>query len=148
MHICERALFPLLIYHTDCFSPSKDIKKPHYQLSQISSSEYDVICVYRSTSDTHHNQIEFLTDLNLILNNRKKTIITGDFNTNPTTSVIGRELLNWDFTQMISLPTHCQGNLLDHCYISDKVSVPSVKISQTPVYYTDHDKLEIVINKL
>ena len=138
----------LAIYHTDCFSPSKDIKKPHYQLSLISSSEFDVICVYRSTSDTQNNQIEFLTDLNSILNNRKRTIITGDFNTNPTTSVIGREMLNWDFTQMISYPTHCQGNLLDHCYISDKISVPSVKINQTPVYYTDHDKIEIVINKL
>ena len=84
--------------------------------------------------------------MNTILNNRKKTIITGDFNTNHTTSVIGRELSNWNFTQIISYPTHCQGNILDHCYISDQIRPGSVKINQTPVYYTDHDKIEIVVN--
>ena len=71
-------------------------------------------------------------------------MITGDFNTS-VSSVISSELSNWNFKQIISYPTHIEGNLIDHCYISDKINISSLKIQQKPVYYTDHDKMHIVI---
>ena len=83
--------------------------------------------------------------LNNLLNIMRKTVISGDFNTNPTSSVIGREMSNWNYKQMISYPTHLEGNILDHCYISDNIRPESVKIKQSPVYYTDHDRINIII---
>ena len=87
--------------------------------------------------------LDFLKDLVKFLNNKKKTIITGDFNTNSETSVISQELKSWNYKQLITSPTHRDGNIIDHCYISDNIRVDSINIKQTPVYYTDHDKIQI-----
>ena len=106
---------------------------------------FDVISIYRSTNSSQQTQIHFLTALEKLINNKKKTIVTGDFNTAPVTSVIGREMTSWGFKQLISYPTHLEGNCLDHCYMSDNISTGTVKIKQTPVYYTDHDKIEIIV---
>ena len=86
-----------------------------------------------------------IKDLNNLLNIKRKTVVSGDFNINPTSSVIGREMNNWNYKQMISYPTHLAGNTLDHCYISDNIQPDSVKIKQTPVYYSDHDRINIYI---
>ena len=135
----------LAVYFKEGFSHVRDIKEDQYQLTKFSSTEYDVISIYRSTSSNQQTQIQFLTALEKLINNKKKTIVTGDFNTAPVTSVIGREMTSWGFKQLISYPTHLEGNCLDHCYMSDNISTGTVKIKQTPVYYTDHDKIQIVV---
>ena len=136
----------LAVYFKSSYSHVEDIKTKHHQLSKFRSSDYDVICVYRSKNESKQGQIQFLRDLQKLLNNRRKEIITGDFNTDPDTSVIGREMRNWNYKQVISYPTHIDGNRIDHCYISDNIRNEAVKIRQTPVYYSDHDKIEISVN--
>ena len=134
----------LAVYYKDCFHHVKDVNSHQHQVSKFSSESYDVICVYRSKNESKEVQIQFLSDLEKLLDSRKKTVITGDFNTS-VSSVISSELSNWNFKQIISYPTHIEGNLIDHCYISDKINISSLKIQQKPVYYTDHDKMHIVI---
>ena len=136
----------LAVYYKSSYSHVEDIKTKHHQLSKFRSSDYDVICVYRSKNESKQGQIQFLRDLQKLLNNRRKEIITGDFNTDPDTSLIGREMRNWNYKQVISYPTHIDGNRIDHCYISDNIRSEAVKIRQTPVYYSDHDKIEISVN--
>ena len=58
-----------------------------------------------------------------------------------------RELENWNFNQLVREPTHIQGGLIDHCYMSDNISSSSVSLSQKSVYYTDHDINELIIKK-
>ena len=132
----------LAVYYRSGYSHVGDVCKKSYQLSKFRSSDYDVISVYRSKNESRQGQIEFLIDLQKLLNSRNKIIITGDFNTDPDGSVIGKELRNWNFKQVINYPTHIEGNRIDHCYISDNIKV---KIRQTPVYYSDHDKIEICV---
>ena len=135
----------LAVYYKESFSHVRDIKEDQYQLTKFSSTEYDVISIYRSTNSSQQSQIQFLRDIEKLINSKKKTAITGDFNTDPVTSVIGKEMTSWGFRQVITYPTHLEGNCLDHCYISDNISTDSVKIKQTPVYYTDHDKIKIEV---
>ena len=133
----------LAVYYKSNFYHVADIKHKHYQLTKFSSTDFNVICVYRSREERKDKQIDFLKDLVKFLNNKKKTIITGDFNTNSETSVISQELKSWNYKQLITSPTHRDGNIIDHCYISDNIRVDSINIKQTPVYYTDHDKIQI-----
>ena len=135
----------LAVYYKEGFSHVRDIKEDQYQMTKFSSTEYDVISTYRSTNSSQESHIQFLTNLEKLINNKKKTIVTGDFNTVPETSVIGREMTSWGFKQVITYPTHLEGNCIDHCYVSDNISTETVKIKKTPVYYTDHDKIQIYV---
>ena len=75
----------------------------------------------------------------------------GDFNFNAVCqeqNFILRELENWGFKQLIQHPTHVQGGVIDHCYISDNLPLSSISLSQKSVYYTDHDIIEIKINQI
>ena len=137
----------LAVYFRDSFHHVKNITKKMHQLTKVTSSELDVICVYISPqSKSQYCQLTFLRDLQSILDSRKKTVIVGDFNIESVDSVIGKEMRNWNFNQLITYPTHIDGNILDHCYTSDQISVKSVKIQQEPVYYSDHDKIEISLH--
>ena len=134
----------LAVYFKGGFSHVKDIRKKDYQLTKFSSNDLDIISVYRTRNESKQSQINFLKDIESLVSNKRKTLVTGDYNTDPA-SIIGREMSHWNFKQIISHPTHIAGNLIDHCYISDQIKTESVDIKQTPVYYTDHDKIEIVV---
>ena len=45
----------------------------------------------------------------------------------------------WDFKQLVEYPSHIEGNIIDHIYISDKVDPKLVVVDQHPVFYSDHD---------
>ena len=77
-----------------------------------------------------------------------KTLILGDFNCNavcPNQNFILRMLENWNFKQLIQNPTHIQGGVIDHCYITNTFPIDTVSVSQKPVYYTDHDIIKVTM---
>ena len=82
------------------------------------SSEISKVSIYWIIS-----KVTF-TEKYLVLNQQqqKKTIIsyTGDYNTDPA-SIIGSEMFQCSFKQIILHPTHIGGNVIDHCYISDNI---------------------------
>ena len=90
--------------------------------------------------------IHFLKVLIENINPDKPTIICGDFNIdynknkNLTSQV---EILG--FNQLINVPTHIQGNIIDHFYIRypNTISTPSLH----PVYYSDHDAICVYLKK-
>ena len=123
-------------------------KKENYQISKLQSEQYDIICVYRSSDAVKYKQIEFLSDLRGFVCEPKQTLIFGDFNFNavcPNQNYILRELESWNFKQLIQNPTHVQGGVIDHCYITNTIPAASVMMSQKPVYYTDHDIIKVTI---
>ena len=91
-----------------------------------------------------------MADLRELIVTNKKTLILGDFNfnaLNPEQSFILSELENWNFRQIIQKPTHIQGGLIDHCYISN-LPICCISLSQRSVYYTDHDIIEVKISDM
>ena len=72
----------------------------------------------------------------------------GDFNFDALSSeknIILRELENWGFRQLVQEPTHIEGGIIDHCYISETIKSESVILSQKSVYYTDHDIIPVKV---
>ena len=81
-----------------------------------------------------------------MVNVQKTTFILGDFNCDLKrygSSVLSREIIDFGFSQLVKEPTHNQGGIIDHCYISKNVIPSSVLLRQSSVYYTDHDILEV-----
>ena len=111
----------------------------------------DIIAVYRSSDSSRSNRIDFLSDMRTLISTKNKTLILGDFNINalcPDQNCILRELENWNFKQLVQNPTHIQGGVIDHCYLSNNLPLGSISISQKSVYYTDHDIIEVTINDM
>ena len=141
----------IALYHKEDFKHISDIKKENYQLSKLQSEKYDIICVYRSSDSVKSNKIKFLADLRDFIYTTNKTIILGDFNFNalcPNENLILRELENWNFKLLIQIPTHVQGGVIDHCYISNNFPFNLISLSQKSVYYTDHDIIKVNIREI
>ena len=132
------------VYYGDKFRHEADINELGYQMSMFCSTEFDVICVYRSTDNTSFGQLKFLEDLNDLINPSRRTIVIGDFNAVYPDNVISRELESWDFENIVTKPTHVEGNMIDHCYISN-IPKEEIRITQAPVYYSNHDMLKVVM---
>ena len=113
-----------------------DVKKDEYQISKFQFTETDVITVYRSTDNSQSGIVTFLKDLNEMINPKKKTVILGDFNTSFPDNLLSKELLAWDFKQLVEYPSHIEENVFNHVYVSDKVDRQLVVLDQHPVYYS------------
>ena len=133
----------LAVFFKDNFKHEIDVKKDKYQMSKFQSTELDVITVYRSTDNSQSGIVTFLKDLNEMINPKKKTAILGDFNISFPENLLSKELLAWDFKQLVEYPSHIEGNVIDHVYISDKVDRQLVVLDQHPVYYSDHDLFKL-----
>ena len=84
------------------------------------------------------------------MNNFKKTVIVGDFNCSALKNkkdTIVKDIEDSGFTQVVQLPTQVQGGLIDHIYVSHLIEPNHFQVRQKPVYYTDHDILEIMIEQ-
>lgn len=139
------------LYYKDHFQNVSDVCKENYQISKLQSEKYDIICVYRSSDSVKTNQIDFLNDLRSLICQGRKTFISGDFNFNalcPKQNYILKVLKTWNFVQMVKEPTHIQGGLIDHCYMSNNIPQSIVSFTQKSVYYTDHDVNEIIIREI
>ena len=139
----------IAVYYKDCFEKENDISKEHYQITKMKSTRFDIICVYRSTVQLKEVQSEFCDDLRKLLEKNRTTFILGDFNSNVyKQSSISKEVEQLGFQQAIKLPTHIQGGLIDHCYVSTDVNSENFTINQKSVYFTDHDIIELRVKKL
>ena len=49
------------------------------------------------------------------------------------------------FKQIINVPTHDQGHTIDHIYINKKLIEEDATFSTNPVYYSDHDIIQLKI---
>ena len=140
----------IALYFKNNFDHDEHISKQNYQISKVKSPEYDIICVYRSSDSVKSSQINFLIDLRGMISEQKKTLILGDFNCNAFCSkqnFILEELETWNFTQILREPTHIQGGLIDHCYVSKNIPMITVSCNQKSVYYTDHDIIDLRIKE-
>ena len=140
----------LALFFRSRFTPVLDVKEDRYQMSKLESNEYDVICVYRSSDSNPENQQTFASVLMSMVNVQKITFILGDFNLNSSgneSSVLSKVMLDFGFSQLVKEPTHNQGGIIDHCYLSNNILPNDVKLTQKPVYYTDHDILEVQYRK-
>ena len=77
-----------------------------------------------------------------IVNDKKKTVIAGDFNIcskEESSDIVIDYLLKSGFKSMMKEPTQIIGRFIDHCYISKNAEI--AEIERYSPYYSDHDAL-------
>ena len=131
----------------DIFNHKIDIKKNYMQLSKFTSSNLDVIVLYRSQQGGYDELNQCLKEMESI---DKPQLVIGDFNfcylnkcINSTKQFFEEE----NFSQLIKEPTHIEGNLLDQAHLRDTDRHLKVTIETHSKYYTDHKGLAIILKK-
>ena len=133
-------------YFDDTFDVTDSVTSPSCQITKISSSQFDVINVYRSNNCD-------LKEFELMLfkmmdreDHSKKVLICGDLNihyTEETSNCFVRKIVDeYKFEQLVMDPTHDEGNTIDHVYVSPALQ-GRVVIEKTCLYFSDHDLLTI-----
>ena len=124
----------------------QDVKYLHIcsypcQMSKLSISNYDIFVIYRPQNCPQTELLALIQEHRSI---NTTTVICGDFNLNllgKDTNCIYDFLLSNGFTQVITMPTHILGGLLDHIYVNTKVMDTMIH----PVYYSDHDATCVIL---
>ena len=103
----------------DIFRHEIDIKRENMQISKYSSDNLDIIVIYRSQQGSYDDLNQIIEE---IKTEEKPHLVLGDLNfcyldnpNNPTR----KYLENQRFAQIITNPTHIEGNLLDQAYLKD-----------------------------
>ena len=138
----------ICIFFNNTFALDTVISEKSYQISKLVSKDYDFISVYRSSDSNRCNQKTFCSNLSELINQRKNTIISGDFNINgliKDENSIPVTLVKSGLKQIIQKPTHIRGGLIDQCYVSEGVSNDCLIVRQKAVYYTDHDLVKLMV---
>ena len=78
-----------------------------------------------------------------MFNPRKKTLICGDFNLNPSENELSKKLVATGFHQIVSEATHVKGGILDHVYSKPFQQVTKLFIH--PLYFSDHDAICVTL---
>lgn len=111
---------------------TENISHQSFQLLKVSFEHFDLICAYRSSNNRPE---QFAETLRQLITKSKTTMICGDFNLDESNRYLTDLMNDIKFKQLVSGPTHIEGNLLDHVYtnIGDAVD------HKHPAYYSDHD---------
>ena len=131
----------------DMFTHVKDIKRTYMQLSQFSSSNLDIIVLYRSQQGSMEDIIQFLKQM---IKEDKSQLVIGDFNfcyLDRTYNQIRHFFLEENFCQLYKEPTHIEGRQLDQAYLRDMDNSLEITTDTHSKYYTDHKGLAMIINK-
>ena len=115
------------------------IEEPDMQLEKLSLGKVDIVQVYRSSNGSKQKLVE---KLSIILNERKLTIIAGDFNICAITEsrdIVIEFLFRRGFKSLMMEPTQIMGRCIDHCYISKNANI--AEIERYSPYYSDHDAI-------
>ena len=137
-------------FKSTIFRNEEDISTESMQLTKFSSTEIDVVNVYRSNTG---NSVELLNNiLTMVENPVKASLITGDFNIcmlNHSKNRMSKGLEMLGFSQLIQQATHIKGGHIDHAYWRDREQAwtwPVVELYSP--YYSDHDALLITLTSV
>ena len=136
-------------YFGDKFDVTDSVSTPRCQITKISSSNIDIINVYRS-KDCNLKEFETMIFKMIEQNdNFKDVLICGDVNihyTEATSNGFVRKMIDeYKFEQLVKDSTHEDGNTIDHVYVSPGLQ-GRVTIEKACLYYSDHDLLTIKVS--
>ena len=125
------------------FSHEDDFCSDRINVSKLTSSNLDVLCVYRSSNGNQEVLVEYI---NSVINLDKNTVIGGDLNLDyqkDQDNTVTRHLLSLGFKQVVAKATHIQGGLIDHIYVRLLSPGSFYSVELFAKTYTDHDSVHI-----
>ena len=134
-------------YKREKFKHQVTVNHDGFSLVKISSTDLDIIGVYRSQNG---NMIDMIRELQILQNDEKTTLIGGDFNLcglKQPNNYINKSLTEIGFQQIVYEATHIDGGAIDHIYLSQGCKGFEWSLELCPKYYSDHDGLYLSIWK-
>ena len=114
------------------------------QLIKVSNEDIEIVNVYRSQEC---NTRVFQDKLQYVVDPSRPTIVCGDTNIDISRDR-GRGFVefmeNLGLTQMVTQSSHARGGLLDHVWVTADLR-DRVLVTQSAVYFSDHDILTIKV---
>jgi exonuclease III len=124
-----------IYYKKDIFKLKIDIKKEHMQLSKFTSSNPDIIVLYRSQQGHHEEMNDHLKQME---RRDKPQLVIGDLNFCYKTSNSTKLFLEkQNISQLIMQPPHIEGHLQDQAYFRNMVGLLEITTEIQCKYYTD-----------
>ena len=125
------------------FNHEDDFCSDRINVSQLTSSNLDVLCVYRSNNGNQEVLVDYL---NSVINLDRNTVIGGDFNLDyqkDQDNTVTRHLLSLGFKQVVAKATHIQGGMIDHIYVRLLSPGSFYSVELFAKTFTDHDSVHI-----
>ena len=120
-----------------------NIQTVKLEACKVTKKRLDIIAMYRSQEESVESATSRLKDL---INPKRDTLIVGDFNFCATTNnVMSRYLEQENFQQLVTLPTHIMGNILDQAHHRGSVQKTKVKVSTLSHYFSDHNSINCIV---
>ena len=129
------------------FYHEADVNQENMQLSKFTSKDIDIISIYRPKQGTLRQLNE---EISRMARGTKSIIVVGDFNycfLENTTNATRNYMKENQFNQLISKPTHIEGNVLDQCFLKDSGKSLIAEVEQHSKYYTDHKGLALILKR-
>ena len=140
-HVCIGRGKGISTFYKQNFEWKADIKCDQFQMTLIESKELDIINIYRSDDAVSD---DFIKKIGELLNPKKPTIITGDFNlcyTSQRNHSIFKALDKHQFKQLVTKSTQIEGRIIDLVFTNARER--ELNVSQIAQYFTDHDLIEV-----
>ncbi len=120
---------------------ASSIAEKEFQVMSVRTSGFKFCLVYLSPEASI---VPCLSAIKNIQELDEKTIVLGDFNKSVCNVHLKEFALQNNLKQLVSLPTHDKGNIIDHLYVSFDVA-NNVSHSHHYLYFSDHDCLAMSI---
>ena len=135
-------------YFNNKFTHSKDINSEGFSISKITSSQIDVIGVYKSIEGDWK---DLVSKINELIDGNRFTIIGGDLNvccSKLPNNHLTNKLKEMKFQQIVTQATHIEGGSLDHIYMKQiEEAEYDWELEYFPKYFSDHDALGLTLWK-
>ena len=123
----------------------RSFSEPFVQLGKVSLKNLDIINIYRSRDEPFSRVAHFLKEF---IDLEKTTLLIGDFNycaakdTNDLSTFLNRQ----KFNQLVTLPTHIDGGVLDHAHLrQSKGHTKNAEVKTSTHYFSDHDSVSVIL---
>ena len=114
-----------IYFKKDLLKHELDIKHQNIQISKFTSSDLDLIVIYRSQSGNLNLLTQYFDKL---MDREKPLLIIGDFNfcfLSDSSNLVTNYLNANSFLQLVEEPTHIEGNLIDQAHLRDIKEITS-----------------------
>ena len=121
------------------------LSEPFLQLGKVSIENLDVITIYRSRDEPFFRAAHFLKEF---IDFEKTTLVIGDLNycAAKDSNDLSAFLTRHKFNQLVTLPTHIEGGLLDHAHLRQSRShKKNAEVKTSTHYFSDHDSVAVIL---
>ena len=121
------------------------VSEPFLQLGKVSLKNLDIVTIYRSQDEPFFRAAHLLKEF---IDLEKTTLLVGDLNycAAKDANALSTFLTGLKFNQLVTLPTHIEGGLLDHAHLrQSKGNKKNAEVKTFTHYYSDHDSVAVIL---